>query len=115
MRIGQLAQATCVSARSLRHYEKRGLLRPRRFQNGYRDYSEAAILQVRRIQWPLSAGLTTKAIERMLPCVLEEWPEVIECPSLRRDVAREIARLNQKMEMLRRGRNLLQRALGERP
>ena len=115
MRIGQLAQATGVSARSLRHYEKRGLLRPRRFQNGYRDYSEAAILQVRRIQWLLSAGLTTKAIERMLPCVLEEGPEVIECPSLRRDVAREIARLNQKIEMLRRGRNLLRRALGERP
>ena len=111
VRIGQLAQATGVSARSLRHYEKRGLLKPHRFANGYRDYSETSILQIQRIRWLLSAGLTTKAIQRMLPCVLEEGPVVVECPSLRRELAREISRLDEQIEMLSRGRNLLQRAL----
>jgi DNA-binding transcriptional MerR regulator len=111
MRIGQLAQATGVSARSLRHYEKRGLLKPRRFENGYRDYSEAAVLQIKRIQWLLSAGLTTKAIQRMLPCVLEEGPMAIKCPSLRREIAREIGRLDERIEVLRQGRNLLRSAL----
>lgn len=80
MRIGQLAQATGVSSRSLRHYEMKGLLKPHRYQNGYRDYSEAALLQVERIRWLLSAGLTTKAIRRMLPCVLEEGPAVMNVP-----------------------------------
>ena len=111
MRIGQLAQATGVSARSLRHYEKRGLLKTHRQQNGYRDYSEAAIWQIKRIRWLLSAGLTTKAIRHMLPCVLEEGPAVIECPSLRRDLAKEVARLNDRIETLKQSPNLLQRAL----
>src|SRR3569833_2339606 len=115
MRIGQLAQATGVSSRSLRHYEKQGLLKPHRYQNGYRDYSEAALLQVERIRWLLSAGLTTKAIRRMLPCVLEEGPAVIECPSLRRYLAKEVARLDERIEMLRQSRNLLRRALRRRP
>ncbi|HEY3935961.1 MAG TPA: MerR family transcriptional regulator [Bryobacteraceae bacterium] len=112
MRIGRLAQASGVSARSLRHYEKRGLLTPRRRENGYRDYSEAALLQIKRIQWLLSAGLTTKAIRRMLPCVLEEGPAVIECPTLRRDLEKEVARLEERIEALKQSRNLLQRALG---
>ncbi|MFL6451333.1 MAG: MerR family transcriptional regulator [Bryobacteraceae bacterium] len=115
MRIGQLAQATGVSSRSLRHYEKQGLLKPHRSQNGYRDYSEAALLQVKRIRWLLSAGLTTKVIKRMLPCVLEEGPAVIQCPSLRRDLAKEVARLDERIEMLRQSRTLLRRALRRRP
>ena len=115
MRIGQLAQATGVSSRSLRHYEMKGLLKPHRYQNGYRDYSEAALLQVKRIRWLLSAGLTTKAIRRMLPCVLEEGSAVVECPSLRRDLAKEVARLDERIEMLRQSRNLLRRALRRRP
>lgn len=114
MRIGGLARATGVSARSLRHYEKQGLLKPRRTQNGYRDYSDAAVLQTERIRWLLSAGLSTKAIRRMLPCVLEEGPAVIECPSLRRDLANEVARLDMQIETLKRSRDLLRYALDRR-
>jgi DNA-binding transcriptional MerR regulator len=113
MRIGKLAQATGVSARSLRHYEKQGLLKPRRRQNDYRDYSEAAILQIERIRWLLSVGLSTKAIRRMLPCVLEEGPAVVSCPSLRRELTKEVARLDVQIEVLKQGRNLLWRALGD--
>jgi DNA-binding transcriptional MerR regulator len=112
VRIGRVAQATGVSARSLRHYEKQGLLKPRRHQNGYRDYLEAAILQIKRIRWLLSAGLGIKAIRGMLPCVLEEGPGVIECPSLRRELAIQLARLDTQITMLRQGRKLLSRALG---
>jgi DNA-binding transcriptional MerR regulator len=115
MRIGVLAKATGVSARSLRHYEKQGLLEPRRHQNGYRDYCEAAVLQIERITWLLAAGLSTKAIRRMLPCVLEEGPPVIECPSLRRDLTKELARLEMQIEALKRSRTLLQQALARRP
>lgn len=111
MRIDKLAGATGVSARSLRHYEKQGLLKPHRSRNGYRDYSEGAVLQIERIRWLLSAGLSTKAIRRMLPCVLEEGPAVITCPSLRRDLAKQVARLDMQIETLRRGRELLQLAL----
>jgi hypothetical protein len=48
----------------------------------------------------------------MLPCVLEEGPGVIECPSLRRELATELARLDMQIEMLKQGRKMLWRALG---
>ena len=38
MKIGELATQTGVSRDTLRFYEKRGLIRARRAQNGYRDY-----------------------------------------------------------------------------
>jgi len=44
MLISELAQRTGVSVHALRHYERMGLLRPRRLANGYRDYA----LQARR-------------------------------------------------------------------
>jgi hypothetical protein len=50
----------------------------------------------------------------MLPCVLEEGPAVIECPSLRRDLANEVARLDMQIETLKRSRDLLRYALDRR-
>lgn len=40
MQISDLAQRTAVSVHALRHYERLGLIRPRRLANGYRDYPE---------------------------------------------------------------------------
>ena len=68
MRISELAQATGVSIRSLRHYEQKGLLRPRRLDNGYRDYDESAINQVRVIQFYLGLDLNTDEIGKIVNC-----------------------------------------------
>ncbi|GBF74442.1 putative MerR family transcriptional regulator [Paenibacillus sp. 598K] len=56
MRIGELAALTGVSVRSLRYYDKLGLLTPLRRDNGYRDYSPLAVEQVRTIQLYLDHG-----------------------------------------------------------
>jgi DNA-binding transcriptional MerR regulator len=111
MQIGELAKATGTSPRSLRHYEKQGLLRPQRHQNGYRDYPQQAILQIQRIRQLLFAGLTTNTIRRMLPCVLEEGPPVVECPVLRRDLANELSRLDRQIEAMNHSRDLLRATL----
>lgn len=42
MRISELAQLTGVTVHALRHYERAGLLVPRRQPNGYRDYAASA-------------------------------------------------------------------------
>ncbi len=68
MRISDLAHLTGVSIRSLRHYEQKGLLRPRRLENSYRDYDEGAIEQVRVIQFYLGLGLNTNEIKRVVNC-----------------------------------------------
>ena len=69
MRLSALACLTGVSIRSLRHYEYKGLIKPQRLGNGYRDYDEAAIEQVRVIQLYLDLGLNTDEIGRIKNCI----------------------------------------------
>lgn len=71
MRIGELANRTGVSIRSLRYYEQQGLLTPKRHDNGYREYSSLMIEQVQTIQLYLQLGLTTEQIAGFLHCVLK--------------------------------------------
>ncbi|MDO5057378.1 MAG: MerR family transcriptional regulator [Lautropia sp.] len=46
MRIGQFSERTGLSVDTLRYYEKAGLLKPLRADNGYRQYSEADLAWV---------------------------------------------------------------------
>lgn len=69
MLIGELARRTGASQRSLRHYERVGLLHPRRGPNGYRHYDEAAVEQVRHIRDLLASGFTTHDIAAVAACL----------------------------------------------
>ncbi|SDE01838.1 DNA-binding transcriptional regulator, MerR family [Paenibacillus sp. UNCCL117] len=71
MKIGELAERTGASIRSLRYYEEQGLLAPLRLNNGYREYSALAEEQVRTIQLYLNLGLSTEEIRGILQCVLK--------------------------------------------
>jgi DNA-binding transcriptional MerR regulator len=68
MRIGELARQAGVSPRSLRHYEVKGLMRPARSGNGYRDYPPAAIERVQYITELLACGFSADEIREFLPC-----------------------------------------------
>jgi DNA-binding transcriptional MerR regulator len=69
MRIGELAERTGVPTRLLRYYEEQELLTPDRAANGYRDYAEALVDRVVQIRGLLDAGLPTKIIKQVLPCL----------------------------------------------
>ncbi len=69
MRIGELAAASGVSVRALRYYEEQELLHSERTAGGQRTYPEAAVERVRLIQQFYAAGLSSKAILALLPCV----------------------------------------------
>ncbi len=69
MKIGELAERTKVSARLLRYYEEQGLLTPQRAGNGYRDYAEGQVDRVVQIRGLLDAGLPTKIIRQIIPCL----------------------------------------------
>lgn len=85
MKIGELAARTNVSTRLLRYYEEQGLLTPDRAANGYREYAEHLVDRVVQIRGLLDAGLPTKIIKQILPCldnpctihVTEASPEMI--------------------------------------
>ena len=69
MRIGDLATRTRVSVRALRYYEEQGLLAPTRSESGQRHYGSTAVNRVHLIQQLYGAGLSSKTIADLLPCV----------------------------------------------
>ncbi|CAM4060890.1 MerR family transcriptional regulator [Kibdelosporangium persicum] len=69
MRIGELASRSGVSIRSLRYYEEQGLLASTRSATGQRHYTTDQIERVDFIQRLFAAGLSSRTIAELLPCV----------------------------------------------
>ena len=65
MRIGELAERTGASPRSLRYYEQRGLLASERTANGYREYGPEAVDRMRNIRLLLESGLTSEDVQEL--------------------------------------------------
>ena len=63
MRIGELAENADVHPRTVRFYERLGLLRePARTPSGYRDYDDQAVSRLTFIRNAQAAGLTLNEI-----------------------------------------------------
>ncbi len=109
MRIGELAQRTGVSERSLRYYEEQGLLAAERTPGGQRDYPDRAVDRVIRIQELFAAGLHSKKISKLLPCMRDAdgGPSEIATPRLVSDLTMERDRINQMICDLIRSRDVL--------
>lgn len=69
MRIGEVAERAGVSVRSLRYYEEQGLLSSTRSSGGQRHYTDDAVERVRFLQRLYAAGLSSRTIAEVLPCV----------------------------------------------
>ena len=69
MRIGELAEQAGVSVRSLRYYEEQGLLSSVRSSSGQRHYTQHEVERVVFIQRLYAAGLSSRTIADLLPCV----------------------------------------------
>lgn len=72
-----MSQKTGVSLRSLRYYEEKGLLNPKRLSNGYREYTETDIELTRTIQFYLGLGITTEEIAKFIDCLLDKGHEYL--------------------------------------
>ncbi|MGQ0842810.1 MAG: heavy metal-responsive transcriptional regulator [Sporichthyaceae bacterium] len=67
MLIGELAQASGLTTKTIRFYEERGLIAaPPRTAGGYRDYPEQALGRLRFIRDAQSAGLTLAELRSIL-------------------------------------------------
>ncbi|CAL9465727.1 MerR family transcriptional regulator [Streptomyces sp. enrichment culture] len=109
MRIGELARRTGVSERSLRYYETQGLLRSDRTPGGHRDYPEAAVDRVIRIQELYAAGLHSDKIRQLLPCMRDAdgGPSTRATPRLVADLTVERERIDRMIADLMRSRETL--------
>lgn len=109
MKIGELAKRAHVSTRLLRYYEEQGLLTPGRTANGYRDYAESLVDRVVQIRGLLDAGLPTRIIQQILPCLTE--PRVIHfadaTPEMMATLEREREQLDRRIRCLTRNRDAI--------
>lgn len=109
MRIGELARRTGVSERSLRYYEEQRILAADRTPGGHRDYPERAVDRVIHIQELFAAGLCSKKIVQILPCMRDTdgggnesaTPELVGELEIERD------RINRMIADLLRSRDVL--------
>ncbi|GGS45778.1 MerR family transcriptional regulator [Actinokineospora fastidiosa] len=110
MRIGELAEASGVSTRSLRYYEEHGLIRSTRTPGGWRDFDGSMVERVVMIQHLFAAGLRSATIAELLPCL--DAPPAERTGVMERLLAQEIARLQAKRRDIDRELDTL-RALRE--
>jgi DNA-binding transcriptional MerR regulator len=69
MRIGELAERTGASVRSLRYYEEQQLIMSTRTQGGQRTFPDDTVDRVHLIQLLIAAGVPSRRIAAILPCI----------------------------------------------
>ena len=108
LRIGQLASLAGTSPRVLRYYERQGLLAPRRLSNGYRVYTADDAETVRRIQFLLRIGLSTRRMAEVLACLEGDPPTLtVRCAEAARILEEMRHELDLGIATLSRSRALL--------
>ncbi|MFD7839824.1 MerR family transcriptional regulator [Streptomyces sp. NPDC059761] len=105
MRIGELATRAGVSVRSVRYYEEQGLLSSTRSTSGQRHYTDNEVERVTFIQRMYAAGLSSRTIAELLPCVDSPSEETSDAALTR--MAQERDRLSDHIADLIRTRDAL--------
>jgi DNA-binding transcriptional MerR regulator len=105
MRIGELASRAGVSVRSVRYYEEQGLLKSVRSPSGQRHYTEDEVERVAFIQRMYTAGLSSRTILELMPCV--DSPSADNSDAALARMAQERERLSRHIEELVQTRDAL--------
>ena len=110
LRPGELAGMAGVSTDTLRHYERKGLLRAARSANGYREYHPYALARVRLVQHALSVGFTLDELASFLT-VRDKGGA--PCRQVRALAARKLQELEARIRSLRQLRSELLKLLAD--
>ncbi len=102
LQIGEVAQLLGVTPKTIRHYQKIGLLtEPERTQAGYRLYTAQDLLRLQRIKRLQAFGLSLKQIQTVLGDSKQEQTlrEVLQ--SLDKELAAQIQELEGRRQKIR--------------
>ncbi|MCM8731598.1 Cu(I)-responsive transcriptional regulator [Hephaestia sp. GCM10023244] len=103
MNIGAASQASSVSQRMIRHYEKIDLIpAPLRRDNGYRDYADADVHRLRFIANARDLGFPIKDIRGLLGLWSNSQRASAEVKALAIARAEELGRKAEALQALRR-------------
>lgn len=98
-----LADATGLNSETIRFYESKGLLKPKRDSNGYRIYSEVDLQRINFINHAKGLGFSLTEVKELLDISPTDKEQA------RSKVDLKIAELTTKIEELSLMRNLLQK------
>jgi DNA-binding transcriptional MerR regulator len=105
MQIGEVAERTSLSLRTLRHYDEIGLLRPSgRSEGGFRLYSEADVTRLLVIRRMKPLGFTLDEMSEVMRLLEVLGTGNDEAPDVDRlsELEQVIARAEERRETLRR-------------
>lgn len=66
LKIKQVEDLVGISRKNIRFYEEQGLLSPGRAENGYREYDEADIMQLKRIKFLRKLNVPIQQIQKLM-------------------------------------------------
>lgn len=113
MRIGELAQRSGVSARSLRYYEAHGLIAAGRDANGYRVYREEDVRLAREIGMLLARGFSLRETQPFVECLRAGNNSGGSCPESLAVYRRKLAELDATISDLQATRDRIAAQLAE--
>ena len=113
MRINEVAAITNVSARSIRYYEKMGLIKTSRGTNNYREYTNDHLKVIERIQLFISAGVSLSKIKYIVPCTLHT-DKVPMCKDLEELFFNEVKMIEKRIKDLKKSKAILNRIIENR-
>lgn len=103
LQIGEVAERTGVTQRTLRFYEERGLLKPpSRMEGGFRLYSEDDVQRVEQI----------RRLQNLLGLSLAEIKEMVEADEALQQIKAEYrkdAEVEQKIEQIHQARTITEK------
>lgn len=111
LRAGELARAVGVSADTLHHYERKGVLAPsRRSANGYREYPLEAVARVRLVRRALGIGFT---LDELAQIFRARDRGGVPCREVRALAASKLAGVEERLRELVSVREELRAVVGE--
>jgi Cu(I)-responsive transcriptional regulator len=103
MKIGEASEASGVSQRMIRHYEKIGLVpKPARRDSGYRDYDEREVNTLRFIRRARDLGFPVDEISKLLALWHDRGRASAEVKALASARAAELKRKARALDEMRR-------------
>ena len=76
-RVQEFAELACCTVRALHHYDRLGLLKPRRSQSGYRLYHATDLGRLEQITALKFLGIPLRQIKDLLGRSVGDWPEAL--------------------------------------
>lgn len=101
MNIGQAAERSGLPPKTIRYYEEIGLVAPDRAENGYRDYDETDVHNLRFVQRARALGFSVEECRQLLALYQDRTRSSADVKALAREKLHEIDRKIAQMKELR--------------